>query len=52
MVELADDCWSSEEEELNFGGTMGVKGVAAIRSATFIENNGGGAASNNQSVSS
>lgn len=36
-----NDCWSSEEEELNFGGTMGVKGAAAIRSATFIENGGG-----------
>ena len=25
MVELNnDDCWSSEEEELNFGGTMNV----------------------------
>ena len=39
MVE--NDCWSSEEEELNFGGTMGVKGAAAIRSATFVENGGG-----------
>lgn len=39
MMEKDDDCWSSEEEELNFGGTMGVQGVAAIRSATFIENN-------------
>ena len=39
MVDLGnnDDCWSSEEEELNFGGTMGVAGVAAIRSATFVE---------------
>ena len=34
-----NDCWSSEEEEQNFGGTMGVKGVSAIRSATFVENN-------------
>lgn len=34
-----DDCWSSEEEELNYGGTMGIKGVSAIRSATFVENN-------------
>ena len=32
-----DDCWSSEEEELNFGGTMGVAGVGAVRSATFVE---------------
>jgi len=24
MADLGDDCWSSEEEELNFGGTMGV----------------------------
>ena len=39
MADLGDDCWSSEEEELNFGGTMGVQGVAAIRSATFVENN-------------
>ena len=29
MVEVENDNWSSEEEELNFGGTMGVKGVAA-----------------------
>lgn len=37
MVEN-DDGWSSEEEELNFGGTMGVQGIAAIRSATFVDN--------------
>ena len=37
MVE-AEGGWSSEEEELNFGGTMGVAGIAAIRSATFVEN--------------
>ena len=37
MVE-GDGGWSSEEEELNFGGTMGVAGIAAIRSATFVEN--------------
>ena len=38
MVELNnDDCWSSEEEELNFGGTMNVQGLAAIRSATYVE---------------
>ncbi len=41
MVEVENnaDGWSSEEEELNFGGTMGVAGVAAIRSATFVEGN-------------
>lgn len=32
-----DDCWSSEEEELNFGGTMGVAGIAAIRSGSFVD---------------
>ena len=37
MVESDGGGWSSEEEELNFGGTMGVGGVAAIRSATFVE---------------
>lgn len=37
MVE-GDGGWSSEEEELNFGGTMGVAGIAAIRSATFVDN--------------
>ena len=45
MVE-GDGGWSSEEEELNFGGTMGVAGMAAIRSATFVENE-----QNNQAVS-
>lgn len=39
MVENENDGgWSSEEEELNFGGTMGVQGLGAIRSATFVEN--------------
>ncbi len=42
-----DDCWSSEEEELNFGGTMGVQGVAAIRSATFVDNSLNPGQSNN-----
>ena len=38
MVELNnEEAWSSEEEELNFGGTMNVQGLAAIRSATFVE---------------
>ena len=37
MVQVEGDCWSSEEEELNFGGTMGVQASAAIRSATFVE---------------
>lgn len=39
MVQVEGDGWSSEEEELNYGGTMGVGGLAAIRSATFVENN-------------
>lgn len=42
MVEVENneaDGWSSEEEEMNFGGTMGVTGAAAIRSATFAEKN-------------
>ena len=42
MVEVENngaDGWSSEEEEMNFGGTMGVSGAAAIRSATFAEKN-------------
>ena len=38
MVESDEGGWSSEEEETNFGGTMGIQGVAAIRSATFVEN--------------
>jgi len=37
MVESDGGGWSSEEEELNFGGTLGVKGAGAIRSATFVE---------------
>ena len=47
MVEIDDDGhnggggdgWSSEEEEMNFGGTANVTGLAAIRSATFVDNN-------------
>ena len=38
MVEVVEgDCWSSEEEELNYGGSAGVQGVSAIRSATLVE---------------
>ena len=41
MVEVGDNCgWSSEEEELNYGGSLGVQGVVsggAIRSATLVE---------------
>jgi len=39
MAQVDSDCWSSEEEELNFGGSIGLKGAAAIRSATFVEKN-------------
>jgi len=39
MVQVESDNWSSEEEELNFGASLGMKGSSAIRSATFVERN-------------
>ena len=37
---MDDGVWSSEEEELNFGGTLGIGSAAAaglIKSATLVE---------------
>ena len=38
---MDDDVWSSEEEELNFGGTLGIGSASAvaglIKSATIVE---------------
>ena len=35
MVEQDIEQWSSEEEELNYGGSAGVSGYQAVGSATF-----------------
>ena len=37
---MDDGVWSSEEEELNFGGTLGIGSAAAaglVKSATIVE---------------
>jgi hypothetical protein len=39
MAKADADCWSSEEEELNFGGSMKIVGGTVGRSGSFLENN-------------
>ena len=39
MAKADADCWSSEEEELNFGGAIKVGGVAPNRSGSLLDSN-------------